>query len=40
VTETNTTRPVWLATALLAIALVALLAEYVVRRESASAAAS
>ena len=39
-TETRTTRPVWLATALLVIAFVASLAEYAVRRESASVAAS
>jgi hypothetical protein len=36
----RTTRPVWLATALLALAFVALLVEHVVRRESAGTAAS
>ena len=36
----RTTRPAWLATALLALAFVALLAEHVVRRESTGMAAS
>jgi hypothetical protein len=36
----RTTRPAWLATALLVLAFVALLAEHVVRRESADMAAS
>jgi hypothetical protein len=36
----RTTRPVWLATALLALAFVALLVEHVLRRESAGTAAS
>ena len=36
----RTTRPAWLATALLALAFVALLAEHVVRRESAGMATS
>lgn len=39
-TALRTTRPVWLATALLALAFVALLAEHVVRRESAGTVAS
>jgi hypothetical protein len=38
-TGTQTTRPVWLATALLALAFVALLGEHLVRRESADMAA-
>jgi hypothetical protein len=38
-TGTQTTRPVWLATALLALAFVALLSEHIVRRESADMAA-
>ncbi len=37
---TRTTQPAWLATALLVVALVALLAEHLVRRDSAGAAAS
>ena len=39
-TALRTTRPVWLATVLLALAFVALLAEHVVRRESAGTVAS
>ncbi|QJR35870.1 BatA domain-containing protein [Gemmatimonas groenlandica] len=37
---TGTTKPAWLATALLSVAFLALLAEHVVRRESAGTAAS
>jgi hypothetical protein len=39
-TALRTTRPEWLATALLALVFVALLAEHVVRRESARTVAS